>query len=162
MGSLGERPHFGPKLWGNWVRCKFWSFSENCSSPAEATYIEFLTLKREIVHRIIWNNQFAVEIKKSLALTDQKKKEGVIEWTPSIFSKDMGSLGDSGAVNGGLNSPTYVAPPKWECPLPPGQRERIREGRWGKIVRSDLQCLLMEHIYAYREKEDVYTPDRRI
>ena len=28
----------------------------------------------------------------------------------------MGSLDDSGAENGGLNSPTYAAPPKWECP----------------------------------------------
>ena len=30
----------------------------------------------------------------------------------------MGSLGDSGAENGGLNSPTYAALPKWECPPP--------------------------------------------
>ena len=30
----------------------------------------------------------------------------------------MGSLGDSGAKNWGLNSPIYTAPPKWEWPQP--------------------------------------------
>ena len=35
-----------------------------------------------------------------------------------IFSKSIGSLGDSSAENGGLNSPTYAAPPQWKCPTP--------------------------------------------
>ena len=52
-----------------------------------------------------------------LWVTDRKRKidRGLSE-SHRFFNKNMGSLGDSGAENGGLNSPTYVAPPKWECP----------------------------------------------
>ena len=64
---------------------------------------------------MIWNNQFTVEIEKKIQALDDGLKEKigghVIEWEPSIFNKNMGSLGDSGAENGGLNSPTYAAPP---------------------------------------------------
>ena len=34
------------------------------------------------------------------------------------FLKNMGSLGDSDAENGGLCSLTYASPLKWECPSP--------------------------------------------
>ena len=56
-----------------------------------------------IVQRVIWNNQFAVEILKILTLGNRsKEKIGVIEWEPSILKKNMGSLCDSCAdENGG-------------------------------------------------------------
>ena len=110
-GVFGVRDHILVQNYG--------ALGENVchSSPTEGTYIAFLALKRKIVHRIIRNNQFAVEIVKLLALGDRSKdKIGVIEWEPSIFNKNMGLLGDSGAENEDLNSPTYAAPPKWECP----------------------------------------------
>ena len=123
-GASGERKI--AKIWGHWVtdcilvqnhggigwECNFWSFCEIRSSPIEATSIEFLTLKRKIVHRIFWNNHFAVEIEKLLVLGDRSKEKigGHIEWDPSIFNKNMGSLGDNSAENGDLNSPTYATP----------------------------------------------------
>ena len=54
----------------------------------------------------------------------ERKIEGHFKWEPTIFNKNMGSLGDSGGENGGLNSPTYMAPPKWECPLPGKQSHK--------------------------------------
>ena len=41
----------------------------------------------------------------------------------------MGSLGDSGAENGGLNSPTYMAPLKLECPPLGGGKWHLPEWR---------------------------------
>ena len=49
-------------------------------SSIEATSFDFLTLRRKIVHRIIWNNQFADEIEKNTG----------IGW--KIKRKNMGSL----------------------------------------------------------------------
>ena len=62
--------------------------------------------------------KYAVDIEKLLTLSDRwkEKKIGVIELEPSIFNKNMRSLGDRGAENGNLNSPTYAAPPKQEFP----------------------------------------------
>ena len=37
-----------------------------------------------------------------------------------VIVKNMGSLGESDAEKGGLNSPTYASHLKWECPPPPG------------------------------------------
>ena len=54
MWSLGERPNFGPKVWGIRWECTFWSFSESRFSPIESPNIEFPTVKRMIVHRIIY------------------------------------------------------------------------------------------------------------
>ena len=101
--------------------CNF-VFGESRYSPIEA----FLTLKKKkrmIVHRIIWNNQFAVEIEKLLALVGQ------------IERKNKGSLGDNHRLKkkwiirwqqywkwgslSTLNSPTYAALPKWECSAGP-------------------------------------------
>ena len=59
----------------------------------------------------------------------------------------MGSLGDSdNSENGGLNSPTYAAPPKWECP-PTGieiviERVCLRLGLQGAPLHSD--CFLID------------------
>ena len=80
MGSSDERPHFGPKLCGIGWECNFWSFSESRSSSIEVTYIEFVTLKRKIEHRIIWNNQFAVEIQKLLALWWEQSNFKTSSW----------------------------------------------------------------------------------
>ena len=52
-----------------------------------------------VVHRIIWNNQFLLEIEQLPASGERsKEKIGVIEWEPSIFYKNMGWLGDSAAL----------------------------------------------------------------
>ena len=110
IGSLGERQRFGPKLWGHWLRMLFIK-GRMCIELFEITNL-MLTLK---------NYWFWV--------TRQKKKCGVIEWQPSIFDKNVGSLGDNGAENGGVNSPTYAAPQKWECPSPP----QIATHRSGKV-----------------------------
>ena len=53
--------------------CDLWSFNESRYSPIEATYIEFLTFKVKIVHKIIYNNQFDVEIEELLALGNRSK-----------------------------------------------------------------------------------------
>ena len=55
MGSLGERPHFGPKLWGHWLKNVLLviQYSKSPYSPIEPPNIEYLTLKSKIVHRII-------------------------------------------------------------------------------------------------------------
>ena len=51
-----------------------------------------------IVHRITWNNQFAVEIEKLLAFGDRSKAEIRGLWARAIdLKKNMGSLDDSGA-----------------------------------------------------------------
>ena len=42
--------------------------SESHFSPIETTYVEFPSLKQKIVHSIIKNNQFSLEIEKWLAL----------------------------------------------------------------------------------------------
>jgi hypothetical protein len=51
----------------------------------------------------------------------------------------MGSLGESDAEKGGLNSLTYASPPKWECPPGPIGKST------GFIGIEAWQCL-------YREK----------
>ena len=51
-----------------------------------------------IVHRITWNNQFAVEIEKLLAFGDRSKEKIRGHLSESHWlKKNMGSLGDSGA-----------------------------------------------------------------
>ena len=40
MESLGERLHFGPMLWGHWVRMYFFGFS----SAIEAPNVEIINL----------------------------------------------------------------------------------------------------------------------
>ena len=55
-----------------------------------------------IVHRIIWNNQFAVGIeKKKLALGDRLKKMGSSSESHRFPKENKGSLGDSSAEYGG-------------------------------------------------------------
>ena len=115
----------------HWIReAKRWHFGSKLSmhffSLIEAPNIsEFLTCKRMIMHRIILNNWFAVGIEKFLALGDRlkEKKKGVTEWEPSIFKKkNMWSLGDGYDENGGLNRPTFAAPPKRESVPQPGYK----------------------------------------
>ena len=84
-GVIGWKTTFWFKLWGHlrW-ECKFWSFGESRFSLIEAPNIEFLTLKRIIVHRIIWMNQFAVRIEKILALGDRLKEKMGGHWVRAI------------------------------------------------------------------------------
>ena len=61
-----------------------------------------------IVQRIIWNNQFAVEIEKLLASGGRSKEKIQGYWVKTIDfqnkknkKQNMGSLSDSVAENGG-------------------------------------------------------------
>ena len=66
-----------------------------------------------------------------------------------FFNKNMGSLGDSG----GLNSPTYWALPKWECPPPRLELEELSSRQLSSCPLTLPWCSsVSKHSLAYSSR----------
>ena len=131
MESLGdERPHFKWPQNYFWWECNFWSFGTRCQwEPFQfhRIILNFYNFKNEW----LWTESFeitnAVEIEKlgptGFGWQIEEKIGGRVRAIK--FQSKYGVIGWQRYWKRGLNSPTYAAPQKRECPPPVSRRKPL-------------------------------------